>query len=394
MPPDSATKLGLPDHELKIPAVLMRGGTSRGLIFKREDLPARGDANRRLWDLIFLSALGSPDPRQLDGVGAGDSHCSKVAVLNQSPDDAVDVEFLFAEVAIDEARVDYAGNSGNIISAVGLFAVEEGWVAPVAPKTRVRIRNLNTDKMIEVLVPVEHGRTTASSTFCIDGVPGQGPEIEMRFPDPGASICSHLLPAGEALSELSVAGIGSVQVSLVDAANPIVLIDGKALKVDPETPVATLNSNTRLLASIQAIRAQAAVACGLVPDPEDAWHYSPMVPFPVLVFAASDVSRVDLCVRVISLGRFHKAINVTVSVAITAASHIPGCLIRQLCPNLPSTGRLRIGHPSGRIQTRCEAATVEGRTQIQAVSISRTARRIMQGEILVQPGKLRWLASL
>ena len=146
--------MALPGITLRIPAVLARGGTSRGLIFKRDDLPM----DESLWDLIFLAALGSPDTRQLDGVGAGDSHTSKIAVVNPSTRPGVDMDFLFGEVAITEPRVDYAGNSGNIIAALGPFAVDEGWVQPRSPTTRVRIHNLNTGKRIDLDVPVSAGR--------------------------------------------------------------------------------------------------------------------------------------------------------------------------------------------------------------------------------------------
>ncbi len=400
------SQLALPQHDLKIPAVLMRGGTSRGLVFNRDDLPGNFSDDRRLWDLIFLCALGSPDSRQLDGVGAGDSHTSKVVVVNPSLTPGIDVDFLFAEVAIEQARVDYAGNSGNIISAIGLYALEEGWVKPKTPKTLVRIHNLNTDKVIEVLVPVEDEQAVSSGTFSIDGVPGYGAEIEMRFPNPAATLSPALLPTAEPITTLSIMGTGKIDVTLLDAANPIVLIDGAALEVDPQTPIATLNHNAELLERIQAIRGHAAVAVGLVNTPQSSWDYSPMVPFPVLVFPPSDyhnlvsgqehinAGQMDLSVRVVSLGKFHKAINVTVSVAITAACLTPGTLIHTLCPNIPQSGPLRIGHPSGTVQTRGEASMVDGQIKIENVSMSRTARRIMQGEILVPSGKLRWLASL
>src|SRR5689334_18239215 len=153
----------------------MRGGTSRGLVFRREHLPA----DRALWDPIFLSAIGSPDVRQLDGVGAGDSHTSKVAVVNPAQEAGADLDYWFGEVAITEPRVDYAGNSGNIISALGLYAVEEGIVPAVAPETLVRVRNLNTQKIIELSVPVRDGAAEEDGDFAIDGVPGTGPRIDM-----------------------------------------------------------------------------------------------------------------------------------------------------------------------------------------------------------------------
>ena len=270
----------LPRHTLRIPAVLMRGGTSRGLVFRREELPEDED----LRDMIFLAALGSPDVRQLDGVGAGDSHCSKVAVVRPSGRADADVDFLFGEVAIGEPRVDYAGNSGNIIAALGPYALDAGWVAPREPETLVRIHNLNTGKRIELMVPVADGRAAEDGDFRIDGVPGVGPRVEMRFPEPGGAVTGRLLTADGPVSTLDVAGLGAVRASLVDAANPVVFVDGAALGVDPAAPPPALNADSGLLERLQAIRSAASVRFGLVARAEDAWAHSPMIPFLVMLF--------------------------------------------------------------------------------------------------------------
>lgn len=392
----------LPRHSLRIPAVLMRGGTSRGLVFKREDLPE----DEALRDLVFLAALGSPDVRQLDGVGAGDSHCSKVAIVNPSSRDDADVDFLFGEVAIGEPRVDYAGNSGNIIAALGPFALDEGWVAARAPETLVRIHNLNTGKPIELLVPVEDGRAAEDGDFSIDGVPGFGPRIDMRFPAPGGAVTGRLLTGDGPVSTLEVPGLGPVQASLVDAANPVVFVDGAALGVDPASPPPALNADTALLEKLQAIRSAASVRFGLVPSPGDAWAFSPMIPFLVLLFppgrypSFSDRSRtlapgdMDLCARVLSLNLVHKSINVTVSVATTAAALVPGTLVHRVSHGAAEGGTLRIGHPSGVVHTSGAARANGDEVEVEWVRLGRTARRIMQGEVVVQPAKLRWLAGL
>jgi 2-methylaconitate cis-trans-isomerase PrpF len=393
----------LPRHTLRIPAVLMRGGTSRGLVFKREDLPADGE----LRDLIFLAALGSPDLRQLDGVGAGDSHCSKVAIVNPSERPDADVDFLFGEVAIREARVDYAGNSGNIISALGPFAIDEGWVTPQPPETLVRINNLNTGKPIELLVPVgDDGRVAEDGDFGIDGVPGFGPRIDMCFPDPGGALTGRLLTDDGPVSELAVAGLGNVPASLVDAANPVVFVEGAALGVDPVTPPPALNQDVALLQRLQAVRAAASARFGLVETAEQAWDYSAMIPFLVLLFppssytSFSDPERrlapddMDLCARVLSLNLVHKSINVTVSVATTAAALLEGTLVHRASGGAAAAGTLRIGHPSGVVHTAGRASAASGEPSIDWVRLGRTARRIMQGEVLVQPARLRWLAGL
>lgn len=356
--------------------------------------------------MIFLAALGSPDVRQLDGVGAGDSHCSKVAIVNPSARDDADVDFTFGEVAIGEARVDYAGNSGNIIAALGPFALDEGWVTPIAPETLVRIHNLNTGKPIELLVPVQDGRAAEDGDFSIDGVPGFGPRIDMRFPEPGGAVTGSLLTADGPISELPVPGLGAVRATLIDAANPVVFVDGQALGVDPATTPPALNANSALLERLQAIRAAAAVRFGLVERPGQAWDFSPMIPFLVLLFPPSgyqsftDAARsitadeMDLCARVLSLNLVHKSINVTVSVATTAAALVPDTLVHQVSGGAATSGALRIGHPCGTVQTGGRARRTSNGWDVEWVRLGRTARRIMQGDVLVQPSKLRWLAQL
>ena len=391
--------MNLPTSTLAIPAVLARGGTSRGLIFKRTDLPQE----RELWDLIFLTALGSPDVRQLDGVGAGDSHTSKVAIVNRSVRSEFDMDFLFGEVAIDEARVDYAGNSGNIISALGPYALDEGWVKPTPPSTPVRIYNENTGKPIRLDVPSTQHGLDESALFQMPGVPGPGPRIDMQFPNPGGALTGQLMTGDGPRSMLTLDDGSVVEASLVDAANPVVFVDGSALGVSLQSTPQALNANTPLLARLQAIRSAAAVRFGLVERTQDAWTFSAMVPFLVLVFSAAsypnlstpehEVSQheMDFAVRVLSLNMIHKSINVTVSVATTAAAMIEGTLVHELHRGAVANGQVRIGHPSGVTTTR-GALTPGPSLGIDYVSLGRTARRIMQGQILIQPYRLKMAA--
>lgn len=387
---------------LKIPCVLMRGGTSRGLVFRREHLPE----DQALWDPIFLAAIGSPDVRQLDGVGAGDSHTSKVAVVNPAQQPGADLDYWFGEVAITEPRVDYAGNSGNIISALGLYAVEEGLVPATAPETLVRVRNLNTQKIIELSVPVRDGMAEEDGDFAIDGVPGFGPRIDMVMRDPGGSLTGKLLPTGKAAETLQVPGLGPVECSLVDAGNPTVFVNGAAMGVEPTRGVGAINGDEALLERLQRVRSAASVAMGLVARPEDAWTHSPMVPFLVMVWPPQPYARfddskqqvapgdIDLCARVISLGKLHKSINVTVSTALTAATLVPGTLPNQVAGTAAASGRLRIGHPSGIVHTWGQLEQGAEGPHVPFVRMGRTARRIMQGEVLIQPSKLRYLRGI
>jgi hypothetical protein len=387
------------EKTLKIPCVLMRGGTSRGLVFRREHLPE----DRALWDLIFLAAIGSPDVRQLDGVGAGDSHTSKVAVVNPAREPDADLEYLFGEVAITEPRVDYAGNSGNIISALGLYALEEGLVPACAPETLVRVRNLNTGKITELSVPVRDGAPEEDGNFAIDGVPGFGPRIDMVMRDPGGSLTGKLLPAGAPVTPLDVPGIGTVEASLVDAGNPAAFVRGEALGVAPDRSVVSVNGDEGLLEKLQRVRSAASAVMGLVARPENAWSYSPMVPFLVLVWPPLPYARfddprrpvraeeTDLCARVISLGKLHKSINVTVSTALTAAALVPDTIPHAIAGQAAAGGLLRIGHPSGVVHTWGRLETCGGQPHVPFIRMGRTARRIMEGRVLIQPHKLRYL---
>jgi 2-methylaconitate cis-trans-isomerase PrpF len=386
---------------LAIRCALVRGGTSRALVFRQEDLPA----DRALWDVVFLSAIGSPDRRQLDGVGAGDSHTSKIAVLAGSDDPAADVDYLFGEVAILEPHVDYAGNSGNIIAGLGLYAVEEGMVAAVHPQTLVRVRNVNTDKVAEVVVPTPGGVPAEDGDFAIDGVPGTGPRIDLVFRRAEGALTGRLLPASAPVCVLRPRGEEGVEATLVDAANPALVLRGEALGVDPARTVESLNADTALLERIEALRAEAAVRMGLVERAADAAGFSRMVPFPVLVFPPASYTgytgeriesgSMDLAARVISLGMVHKSINVTVSVALTAAALLPGTVARAVRRTGGDAAELRIGHPSGVVRTRGRIGEdPAGAPILDEVSLGRTARRIMQGEVLVQPHKRRWLESI
>jgi 2-methylaconitate cis-trans-isomerase PrpF len=384
---------------LRVPCVLMRGGTSRGLVFRKEHLPA----DPELRDAIFLAAIGSPDVRQLDGVGAGDSHTSKIAVVNPSPDTGADLDYLFGEVAITEPRVDYAGNSGNLIAALGLYAVEEGIVQAKEPETLVRVRNLNTGKLIELSVPVRDGQAEEDGDFTLDGVPGYGPRIDMVLRDPGGSLTGKLLPTGHSTDTLDVPGHRGLRCSLVDASNPAVFVAGRDVGVTPQQGLAAINQDAELLAKLQAVRSAASVAMGFVKRPEDAWVYSPMVPFLVLVFPPAEYTRfddparrvhaedVDLCARVVSLGKVHKSINVTVGAALTAAALLPGTVAHESVGRDLGANPLRIGHPSGVVQTWGRVEKGANGYQVPFVRLGRTARRILQGDVLIQPYKLRWV---
>lgn len=248
-----------------IRAVFMRGGTSKALMFRTGDLPVE----RAAWEKIFLAAMGSPDPnmRQIDGMGGGVSSLSKVCVVGPASRPDADVDYTFAQIAIDRSEIDYAGNCGNMSSAIGPFAVDEGLIAPPAgDEAVVRIHNTNTGKIIIARFPVTNGRTETSGSLAIDGVAGTGAPIRLDFVDPGGSKTGRLLPTGHAAEQLEIGGIGAMRVTLIDAANPIVMVAANDVGMTGvETPVA-IERDVALMQRLEALRMAAAARMGLVPD--------------------------------------------------------------------------------------------------------------------------------
>ena len=376
----------------RIQAVFVRGGTSRALVFHRRDLPeARAD-----WDPIFLAALGSPDPngRQLDGLGGGISSLSKVAVVGPPTRADADVDYTFGQVEVTRAVVDYRGNCGNISSSIGPFAIDERLVQARAPVTIVRIHNTNTGKLIHAHVPVDGGRASVRGDFVLDGVPGTGARIALDFLDPGGAVTGRLLPTGHAEDTLEVPGLGTVTASLVDATNPMVFVRAKDLGLDGTERPEELDRRPGLPARLEAIRAAGAVRMGLARTLEEARRSSAAVP-KIALLAAPSVYRtladttvepdaVDLVARMVSMGKAHRAFALTGAMCLAVATRIPGTVAQEAAALTGSSGDVRIGHASGVLSV---AAAVEpgprGVPIAQTVTVYRTARRLMEGFVLV-----------
>jgi 2-methylaconitate cis-trans-isomerase PrpF len=327
--------------QARFPAVFYRGGTSRALIFHERDLPGE----RALWDRIFLAALGSPDPhgRQLDGLGGGYSSVSKVAVIGQN------LEYTFAQVDVTTAKVDYKGNCGNISSAVGPFAVEEG----LADGPVVRFLNTNTNKVIRA--------TLDGEPFELPGVPGLGERIVLEFLDPGGAATGKLLPTGRACERLD-----GIEASLVDATNPMVFVRAADLGLSGREEPAELDARPGLHERLERLRVLGAEAMGI--------GGSPAVPKIALVAPGEDVT-----VRVVSMGKFHKAVALTAAMCLAVAAHVPGTLVREATGELPAGRDVRIAHPAGVLPIAAEVR--DGRAE--RVVVYRTARRLMEGHVLV-----------
>lgn len=376
----------------RIRAVFVRGGTSRALVFHRADLPA----DRAAWDPIFLAALGSPDPtgRQLDGLGGGISSLSKVAVVGPPSRPDADVDYTFGQVEVARPFVDYKGNCGNISSAIGPFAIDEGLVPAREPETLVRIHNTNTRKLIHAHVPVVAGRAAAAGDLVLPGVPGTGARIVLDFLDPGGAVTGRLLPTGRARDMLEVPGVGAVVASLVDATNPMVFVRAKDLGLEGTERPEALDAEPGLAERLEAIRAAGAARMGLAPDAGAATRLSPAVPKIALVAPPAAYrtlggdpiapDAVDLVARVVSMGKVHRAFALTGAMCLAVAARLDGSVVHEAAAGLGRTGDVRIGHPSGVLPIAATLARgPDGAPVAEEVTVYRTARRLMEGFLCI-----------
>jgi 2-methylaconitate cis-trans-isomerase PrpF len=378
----------------KIRAVFMRGGTSKALFFHERDLPE----DPHLRDRVILAVFGSPDPKQIDGMGGATPVTSKCAIIRPGSRPGIDVDYTFAYVGLGRPFVDYKGNCGNIASAVGPFAIDEGLVQAEEPTTLVRVLNTNTGKVIEEEVPVENGRAATWGDCEIAGVPGTGPRIRMGFVDPGGAATGRLLPTGRVRDALDVPGIGKVDVSIVDAANAVVFVRARDLGLTGAELPEELNARKDLLRLIERIRCFGGAACGLIEDPEAGTARSPAVPKISIVGPAQDhrdtsgrflgAAEVDLLARMMALQSPHQSYAVTAGVATAAAAALPGSVVHEVVgESVGQTGRYRLANPAGVMNLGVVMEERDGAPHVKKGVIERTARRLMEGFVHV-PGRL------
>ena len=377
------------EPQTKIPAVFMRGGTSNALVFHRRDLPQ----NPAEWDDIFLTAIGSPDPngRQLDGMGGGISSLSKIVVIGPSSRDDADVDYTFGQVVVDRPQVDYGANCGNMSSAVGPFAIDEGLVAARGNAARVRIHNTNTSKIIVSEFPLEQGRAAVEGDYHLLGVAGTGARIRLSFDDPGGATTGALLPTGNVCDTLDVPGLGPIEASLVDATNAGVFVRADLLGlVGTEMPEA-IEANADTMRTLESIRGAAAVAMGLTEVADAAATQSPSNPKIAIVSPpqsattlsgeALDPAAMDLTVRMISVGRPHRAVPLTGAMCLAVAARITGTVVNGAMESR-NEGDVRLGHPSGVVDLAADVR-YDGDWHADRVVVYRTARRLMEGSVLI-----------
>jgi len=378
-----------------VPTVFMRGGTSRALFFHRRDLPAAPQPHdNEAWNDIFRAALGSPDPygRQLNGMGGGQSSLSKIAIVAPSARDDADVEFTFAQVGIIDPSVSYRGTCGNISSAVGPFAVDEGLVVAAGETADVRIFNTNTSKHVVARFAVRDGRSVEAGDYDLPGVAGQAAPIRLSFVEPGGAATGKLLPTGNTVDALRLTD-RAVRATLIDAANPVVAVMASDLNLQGHETPGQLRDNAKAMARFEEIRIAAALAMGLVQDAEEAAVRVTNLPLVAILAdrrssADAGEPEADLQVRMISAGLPHGAIPLTGALALAVAAQIPDTLVSQALNDRLTPDRLRIAHASGVIDV---AASVEsgatGWVAHEAV-VFRTARRLMEGRVLLPTAHL------
>ncbi len=376
--------------QLRIPAVYMRGGTSKGLFFHAKDLPPAGPAR----DALLLRAIGSPDPygKQIDGMGGATSSTSKVVILSKSSRPGCDVDYLFGQVAIDRALVDYSGNCGNLTSAVGPFALSEGLVqGPRDGVASVRIWQANLGKKIIAHVPMRAGAVVEEGDFSLDGVAFPAAEIRIEFLDPGEE--GAMFPTGRPVDLLELEDGKEIEATLINAGNPTVFVEAAALGLTATERQEDINPNTELLNRLEALRARGAVAMGLAKSVEQASRsvlHVPKIAFvaPPRSYAASSGREIregdiDLATRIISMGKLHHAMTGTGAVAIAVAAAIPGTVVqRNLRPGTRSDN-VCFGHTAGTLRVGAEAVKEGAEWVVKKAVMSRSARRLMEGWVRI-----------
>lgn len=366
----------------KYPCVYMRGGTSKAVVFHKRDLPK----DRSLWKEIFLKTMGSPDLKQIDGMGGAISTTSKIAVIYPSKLNDIDVNYEFFQVDIDKARIDEFSNCGNISSVVGPFAIDEKLVEAVEPITIVRVLNTNTNKVIEEHVRVKNGRSMVHGDEKISGVPGTGSRIDMYFEKPGGAVTGKLFPTGKKKEIFDIEDYGRIEVTVIDCANPVVFVQAQDLGIKG-TELIQLNDNKTLMIHLERIRSMCAEKIGLVEKWQDASDLSKSIPKISIISKSADYLDLDgnkiekenmtICCRAISAGILHKAYPMTVAIATGSAANIKGTLVHELNN---SKEEVIIGHASGITKVDIKVKDEE----IIKAGVTRTARRIMDGNIYIK----------
>jgi probable AcnD-accessory protein PrpF len=388
--------------QIRIPATYMRGGTSKGVFFRLQDLPAAAQVPGAARDALLLRVIGSPDPygKQIDGMGGATSSTSKSVILSRSARPDHDVDYLFGQVSIDTAFVDWSGNCGNLSAAVGPFAIASGLVdagrVPRDGLATVRIWQANIGKTIVAHVPVANGAVQETGDFELDGVTFPAAEVQLEFVDPAADeegAGGAMFPTGNLIDDLEVPGLGMLKATMINAGIPTIFVNADAIGYTGTELQDAINGDAQALAMFESIRAHGALRMGLIRQLDEAARrqHTPKVAFvarPADYVSSSGkpvaARDVDLLVRALSMGKLHHAMMGTAAVAIGTAAAIPGTLVN-LAAGGNTRNAVRFGHPSGILRVGAEAKQVDGRWIVTKALMSRSARVLMEGWVRV-PG--------
>lgn len=379
--------------QTRIPAIYMRGGSSKGVFFHAADLPE----DRSARDRIFLRTIGSPDPygRQLNGMGGGVSSVSKAVVIGPPSRTDADLDYTFAQVAVGAPDVDYSSNCGNLSSAVGPFAIDTGLmadslVAPGPDSRVVMIHNTNSGKLIRSTVPLEDGLARVEGDFQIPGVAGGGARIQLDFLDPGGTTTGALLPTGKPLDRVTVEGAGEFEMSMVDSSTPCVFLEASRFGLDGSESVADLEARADLMALVERVRCVAAVHMGLAKSPDQAAGAAPKLglvarPRAYRTLAGNQVApdAADLAARIWSMGQVHRVLPLTGAMCLAVACRIPGTVCHALAGDVEGGRDVRLANPSGVLPLDARVEIEGGRVVARQVTAYRTARTLMEGNVLI-----------
>jgi len=388
--------------QLRIPATYMRGGTSKGVFFRLQDLPEASQVPGAARDSLLMRVIGSPDPygKHTDGMGGATSSTSKCVIVSKSSKPDHDVDYLYGQVSIDQPFVDWSGNCGNLSAAVGPFAIEAGLIDPDrVPRNGtaiIRIWQANIGKTIIAHVPMTDGQVQETGDFELDGVTFPAAEIQLEFLDPsdGGEGGGAMFPTGQLVDELEVPGVGSLRATMINAGIPTIFLDAADLGYTGTELQDAINGDPEALARFEAIRAHGAVRMGLIERSEQAAsrQHTPKVAFvaPPADYTSSSGKRIaasdiDLLVRALSMGKLHHAMMGTAAVAIGTAASIPGTLVHAAAGG-GDRDAVRFGHPSGTLRVGARAVQVNGRWTVTSAVMSRSARVLMEGAVRVLPG--------
>ena len=353
-----------------VPCTIMRGGTSKGIFFMEKNIPPPGSER----DALLLKVMGSPDRRQIDGLGGADPLTSKVAIISPSERPDADINYTFAQVDLQQPLVGYAGNCGNITAATGLFAIQEGLVGITEPFTVVKVFNTNTKKMLLLYVPCSDGAPEEEGTYVIDGVPGSSPRIDIDFSLTAGAVTGKLLPTGNTADLLEVPGLGEIKCSIVDIANPCAFVHAGDLGLNGRETPEQLEKMPEIKKNLELIRTMAGKLAGIPENPG----------LPMLAFVSApdkDEREYNIISRLMFMQAMHKAYSGTAAICTAVAAGIKGTIANAYARY--EEGEINIGHPLGGIAVEVRVNKNGNVVMVEKAAIGRTARRILDGNVFI-----------